>query len=91
MQRRAGWPDESKVSRCGMLSDFEKGVIEGLIRGLPKGLRTNVEASSFMETFEIGHHSIDDLLKYIKLQMRTMEKRARAFCKALWEECRTLD
>ena len=81
MQRRAGWPDESKISRCGMLSDFEKGVTEGLIRGLPKGLRTTVETSAFMETFEIGHHTIEDLLKYIKLQMRAMEKRARSFCK----------
>ena len=81
MQRSAGWPDESKVSRRGMQSDFEKGVVEGLIRGLPKGLRQQVETSSFMDTFEIGHHTIDDLLKYIKIQMRNMEKRARAFCK----------
>ena len=81
MQRSAGWPDESKISRRGMQSDYEKGVVEGLIRGLPKGLRGLVEASSFMETFEIGHHTIDDLLKFIKIQMRNMEKRARAFCK----------
>ena len=39
MQRSAGWPDESKISRRGMQSDYEKGVVEGLIRGLPKGLR----------------------------------------------------
>ena len=81
MQRSAGWPDESRVSRYGMLSDFDKGVVEGLIKGLPKGLRNVVEASPFLETFEIGHHTIEDLLKFIKIQMRIMEKKARSFCK----------
>ena len=81
MQRAAGWPDESKVSRSGMLSDFDKGVVEGLIRGLPRGLRTNIEASVFMDTFGLGKNTVDDLLKYTKIQMRSMEQRARSFCK----------
>ena len=82
MQRSAGWPDESKDIEMRNALRLREGSYGRTHQRTAKRTPDNSwKQVPFLETFEIGKHTIDDLLKYIKLQMRNMERRARAFCK----------
>ena len=85
--RRAGWPHESTIRHNGFHSEYEKSIMEGFLRGLPKNLRQIIHASGKLDDIELHQSDFKELVEFTRIQMRNLAKKERLHCNECGRGC----